>query len=53
MGKKTYSIDGHLYLVDDETGKIKEVIVKDTNIPMEAVEKLIVLIASEKKDKND
>jgi hypothetical protein len=51
MGKKTYMIDGHLYLIDDETGKIKEVVIKETNIPSETLEKLIVMIAAENKNK--
>ena len=51
MGKKIYTIDGRLYLVDDETGKVKEVIIKDTNIAMETIEKLIKILANEKEDK--
>jgi len=47
MGKKIYSVDGHLYVVDDETGKIKEVIIKDTNVPQETLEKLIKILATE------
>ena len=45
MGKKIYTIDGHMYLIDDETGKVKEVIIKETNIPMETLEKLIRILA--------
>ena len=50
MGKKTYVIDGHLYLVDDEAGKVKEVIIKETPVPSETLEKLIVLISSDNKN---
>ena len=47
MGKKIYTVEGHQYIVDDETGKVKEVIIKDTNIPLETLEKLIKILASE------
>ena len=47
MGKKIYTVDGHLYIVDDETGKVKEVIIKDTTIPAETLEKLIKILATE------
>ena len=47
MGKRIYSVDGHLYVVDDETGKVKEVIIKDTSIPSETLEKLIKILATE------
>jgi hypothetical protein len=47
MCKKIYTVDGHLYIVDDETGKVKEVIIKDTNIPVETLEKLIKILATE------
>jgi hypothetical protein len=30
MGKKVYTVERHQYIVDDETGKVKEVLVKDT-----------------------
>ena len=48
MGKKIYTIDGHLYIVDDETGKVKEVAIKETNIQLETMEKLIKILANEK-----
>ena len=47
MGKRIYTVDGHLYIVDDETGKVKEVIIKETNIPVETLEKLIKILAKE------
>jgi len=47
MGKRIYTVDGHLYIVDDETGKVKEVIIKETNIPVETLEKLIKILATE------
>ena len=47
MGKKIYTVDGRLYIVDDETGKVKEVIIKETIIPVETFEKLIKILATE------
>jgi len=52
MGKKIYTVDGHFYIVDDETGKVKEVVIKETNIPVETLEKLIKILATEA-NKND
>jgi hypothetical protein len=48
MGKKTYVVNGHLYLFDDETGKVQEVIIKNTQIQPEVYEKLLVMVLSEK-----
>ena len=47
MGKKIYTVDDHYYLIDDETGKVKEVLVKDTSISQDTLEKLIKLLAAE------
>jgi hypothetical protein len=47
MGKKIYTIEGRQYIVDDETGKVREVIIKETNIPPETMEKLIQILATE------
>jgi len=52
MGKKVYTIEGHQYIVDDETGKVKEVIIKDTNIPPDILEKLIKMLATEANKSN-
>ena len=52
MGKKIYEVDGHLYIVDDETGDIKEIIIKGTTIPPESLKKLIKILASEANKNN-
>jgi hypothetical protein len=52
MGKKIYTVEGHQYIVDDETGKVKEVLIKDTNIPPEVFEKLIKILAEEANKNN-
>jgi hypothetical protein len=52
MGKKTYFINGKYYIIDDETGDIKKLIVQDdTNIPQEDLKQLIKILATEKDDK--
>ena len=53
MGKKIYTIDEHLYIVDDETGKVKEVMIKETTIPVETLEKLIKILATEANKNTD
>jgi len=52
MGKKIYTVEGRQYIVDDETGKVKEVIIKETNIPPDILEKLIKILAVEANKNN-
>ena len=47
MGKKIYAIDDRLYIIDDETGKIKEVVIRDTVITQETLDKIIKILAAE------
>ena len=49
MGKKIYTINGKMFVIDDETGKVKEVIVKDTNISLKDMEEIIKLLAQNQK----
>ena len=49
MGKKIYTIDGKMFIIDDETGKVKEVIVKDTNVSLKDMEEIIKLLAQNQK----
>jgi hypothetical protein len=52
MGKKTYFINGKYYIVDDETGDIKKLIVQDDhNIPQDDLLQLIKILATEKDKK--
>jgi hypothetical protein len=46
MGKKVYTINGNLYIVDDETGKIKTVEIHDNPIPQRDLDELIKILAS-------
>ena len=46
MGKLTFEVNGHYYIIDDENGNIKRIIIQDDiNIPQEDVKELIRLMA--------
>ena len=47
MGKKVYTINGKMYVIDDETGKIGTVIVEEdaSPIPQKDLEELIKILA--------
>ena len=51
MGIKTYFINGNYYIIDDETGKIKTVVIQDTPVPQRDLEELIKILAREAKSK--
>ena len=50
MGKKVYDINGNMYVVDDETGKILTLIVQEGTIPQRDLEELIKILAQNQKD---
>ena len=52
MGKKVYTINGNLYLIDDETGEIKTLIIKDEQIPQRDLKELIKILLKEARDKD-
>jgi len=52
MGKKVYTVNGNLYVIDDETGKIKTVFIKDEQVPQSDLDELIKILILEAKDKN-
>ena len=53
MGKKTYYINGKYYIIDDETGEIKKLIIQDDqNIPQDDLKQLVKILATEKKAEN-
>ena len=46
MGKLTFEVNGHHYIIDDEKGSIKRVVIQDeSNIPQEDYKELIRLLA--------
>jgi hypothetical protein len=47
-----YTINGNLYIIDDETGKIKTVSIKDEQVPQRDLDELIKILMSEAKDKD-
>nr|AGS51713.1 hypothetical protein [uncultured bacterium contig00032] len=52
MGKKTYFINGKYYIIDDETGDVKRVIIQEEpNIPPDDLKQLVKILATEKEGK--
>jgi hypothetical protein len=52
MGKKVYTVNGNLYIIDDETGKIKTVQIKDEQIPQRDLDEIIKILMLETKDRD-
>jgi hypothetical protein len=50
MGKKVYTVNGNLYIIDDETGKIKTVQIKDDQIPQRDLDEIIKILMQENKE---
>jgi hypothetical protein len=51
MGKKVITIEGKYYIVDDETGDVKRVIIQDDpNLSLEEMKKILKLFAMQLKD---
>jgi len=53
MGKKVYTVNGNLYVIDDETGKIKTVQIKDDQVPQRDLDEIIKILIQEAKEKDD
>ncbi|MDR2768192.1 MAG: hypothetical protein LBB82_07700 [Treponema sp.] len=54
MGKKTYFVNGHYYIIDDESKTIKRVVIQDDlNIPAEDLRQLVTLLAEALAKKED
>ena len=56
MGKITFEVNGHYYIIDDEKGTIKRILIQDdVNIPPEDFKELVRLLAEaliKEKNKN-
>ncbi|MCL2233520.1 MAG: hypothetical protein FWB99_10650 [Treponema sp.] len=52
MGKKVYTINGKMYLVDDETGEIKVIRIENETISPNDLKELIKILA-QNQTKND
>jgi predicted DNA-binding protein (MmcQ/YjbR family) len=50
MGKKVYTVNGKMYIIDDETGKIKTIEIKDDPIPQRDLDELVKILAQNQKD---
>ena len=50
MGKKVYTVNGNMYIIDDETGDIKTLVIKDSAIPPIDLKELIRILAQNQKE---
>jgi UDP-glucose 6-dehydrogenase len=46
MGKKVYTINGKMFLVDDETGKIKTINISEEPVSQRDLDELIKALAN-------
>jgi hypothetical protein len=54
MSKQLYIVNGHYYFLDDESGKMRRVIIQDDSpIPQEDVQSLLALLAKKAEEKKD
>jgi len=50
MGKKVYTINGSMYIVDDETGEIGTIHIEKNQIPPNDLKELIRILAQSQKE---
>ncbi|MDR0448533.1 MAG: hypothetical protein LBH07_07680 [Treponema sp.] len=50
MGKKVYTINGQMYIIDDETGEIETIYIKNEPVPPKDLKELIKLLAQNQKE---
>jgi len=50
MGKKVYTINGKMYIVNDETGEIETIHIDNDQIPPNDLKELIKILAKNQKD---
>jgi predicted transcriptional regulator len=50
MGKRVYTINGNMYIIDDETGKVKAIVIQEGAIPQRDLDEIIKLLAKNQKD---
>jgi hypothetical protein len=50
MGKKVYTINGKMYIIDDDTGEIKTIVVQERQIPPDELKEIIKVLAKNQKD---
>jgi hypothetical protein len=49
MGKDVYTVNGKMYIVDDETGKILTIEIKDEPVPQKDHDEIIKILAKQAK----
>jgi cytidylate kinase len=50
MGKKVYTINGKMYIIDDDTGEIKTIHIDSDQIPPNELREIIKALAKNQKD---
>jgi hypothetical protein len=53
MGKKVYTVNGKMYIIDDETGDVKTIYIKDEQITQNDMKELLKVILKDKKEKDE
>ena len=53
QGKRVYTIDGIMYIIDDETGDIKTIHIDDSQIPPNHLKELIKILAKQANKNED
>ena len=53
MGKNVYTVNGRMYIVDDETGKILTIEIKDDPVPQRDHDEIIKILAKQAKHQNE
>ena len=52
MGKRVYTINGKMYLIDDETGKILTIEIKEESVSQRDMDEIIKTLAKQIEGKN-
>jgi len=50
MGKKVYTINGRMYIIDEDTGKIRTIVIQDEPIPPKDLDELIKILSKNQKE---
>ena len=50
MGKKVYTVNGKMYIIDDDTGDIKTIVVQEGQIPQSELKEIIKVLAKNQKE---
>ena len=53
MGKKVYTVNGNMYLINDETGEIQTIHIGNEQIPPNDLKEIIKILAKNHKNDDD